>query len=232
MQKTNGFRCIHCGAQAKDLYQTLSGGVLASICSVCNEVVDKYIEQDPVLTLLDALLLKIQAFRHILHNCGLKMVCRMTLTFFFIETLARVVMNSSNIPSEWNNPDSEFYSILVTEFLYMFTEVALEQMVGILVIVCFSKVWNFLLKSPHPGVKPLVAGLLFSYFLCNVFIPLISLWGKHYRTWCFALIQLFRLVARIQVLRVICEYSHITAFFMIFLGYISQWWFSGQRMKN
>ena len=55
------------------------------------------------------------------------MIWRMTLTFFFIETLARVMMNSSNISSKWNNPDSEFYSILVTEFLYMFTEVALGK---------------------------------------------------------------------------------------------------------
>ena len=52
----------------------------------CNEVVDKYIEQDPVLTFLDALLLKIQAFRHILHNCGLKVshFCSPFILTFFV----------------------------------------------------------------------------------------------------------------------------------------------------
>ena len=34
----------------------------------CKQVVDKYVEFDPVIVLLDALLFKPQAFRHILFN--------------------------------------------------------------------------------------------------------------------------------------------------------------------
>ncbi|XP_052823978.1 uncharacterized protein LOC106868431 [Octopus bimaculoides] len=176
----NNYRCINCGTRVKDLFHKLSSGLLTCVCSNCNEVVDKYIEHDSVLIFLDALLLKTQAFRHILHNRSRKTVWKITLTFLLIETLARVI-NSSKVISKWNNPDAEFYTILVTEFLYMFVEVALEQITGVLVIVFLSKMYSDLVKIPHPGMKPLLTGLFFSYFLCNVFIPLVSLWGENYR---------------------------------------------------
>lgn len=37
----------------------------------CQKPVDKYIEYDPVIILIDAILCKIQAFRHILFNTSL-----------------------------------------------------------------------------------------------------------------------------------------------------------------
>ena len=36
--------------------------------SNCGRLVDKYIEYDAVIVCLDALLLKVQAFRHVLYN--------------------------------------------------------------------------------------------------------------------------------------------------------------------
>lgn len=221
MSDDNNYRCINCGTKVKDLFHKLSSGLLTCVCSNCNEVVDKYIEHDSVLIFLDALLLKTQAFRHILHNRSRKTVWKITLTFLLIETLARVI-NSSKVISKWNNPDAEFYTILVTEFLYMFVEVALEQITGVLVIAFLSKMYSNLMKIPHPGMKPLLTGLFFSYFLCNVFIPLVSLWGKNYRSWCCALIQLFIHLSKIQVLRVICNYGYFTATVITLIGYGSQ----------
>uniref|UniRef100_A0A3P8VC80 Protein ARV n=1 Tax=Cynoglossus semilaevis TaxID=244447 RepID=A0A3P8VC80_CYNSE len=68
----NVFRCVECNEQATELHRDYSNGILTiTICGSCQKPVDKYIEYDPVIILIDALLCKTQAFRHILFNTTL-----------------------------------------------------------------------------------------------------------------------------------------------------------------
>uniref|UniRef100_A0A8D2ZR98 Protein ARV n=1 Tax=Scophthalmus maximus TaxID=52904 RepID=A0A8D2ZR98_SCOMX len=67
-----GFRCIECNEGATELHRDYSNGILKiTICESCQKPVDKYIEYDPVIILIDAILCKTQAFRHILFNTSL-----------------------------------------------------------------------------------------------------------------------------------------------------------------
>jgi len=64
--------CIECGSRAESLYRRYDGSVIkVSQCSACDSTVDKYIESESVLILLDAILHKLPAYRHILHNIDL-----------------------------------------------------------------------------------------------------------------------------------------------------------------
>uniref|UniRef100_H0WR07 Protein ARV n=1 Tax=Otolemur garnettii TaxID=30611 RepID=H0WR07_OTOGA len=63
------YRCIECNQEAKELYRDYNHGVLKiTICKSCQKPVDKYIEYDPVIILINAILCKAQAYRHILFN--------------------------------------------------------------------------------------------------------------------------------------------------------------------
>lgn len=67
------YACINCGANAPHLFKEMPSGIIQiSQCSLCNNMVDKYIEYDAVIILLDALLHKPQAYRHLLYNSSFK----------------------------------------------------------------------------------------------------------------------------------------------------------------
>ncbi|CAH00981.1 sterol homeostasis protein ARV1 [Kluyveromyces lactis] len=61
--------CINCGHQVESLYVIYSGDhIRLTDCPKCSQVVDKYVEFDPVLLSIDLLLLKKGAYRHMTFN--------------------------------------------------------------------------------------------------------------------------------------------------------------------
>lgn len=62
--------CVECGnPQIKRLYSEYkSSHITLTVCPVCHNVADKYIEYDRVLLFIDILLLKPQAYRHLAFN--------------------------------------------------------------------------------------------------------------------------------------------------------------------
>ena len=61
--------CVECGSDNTHLCEQISPSVLKlSQCTSCEAVVDKYIEYDGVLVLLEMLLLKTNVYRHVVFN--------------------------------------------------------------------------------------------------------------------------------------------------------------------
>ncbi|GFG28488.1 hypothetical protein Cfor_11377, partial [Coptotermes formosanus] len=59
------FTCVNCGSQVQELFKQYSPTVLKLVdCSECHQVADKYIEYDPVIVMIDLVLLNEQAYRH------------------------------------------------------------------------------------------------------------------------------------------------------------------------
>ena len=77
MQKTKpeeryrGF-CVYCGTPCACLYRQLNKKSLSSIkamhCKACHRIVDPYIEREWLLVILDCILLRPEAYRHVLYN--------------------------------------------------------------------------------------------------------------------------------------------------------------------
>lgn len=65
------YTCVHCGNPSKSLYYQL-GASLSSIkvltCGACGEVVDPYIEQEWLHIAIDCILMRTEAYRHVLYN--------------------------------------------------------------------------------------------------------------------------------------------------------------------
>lgn len=61
--------CIECGHPAESLFRIYPGGsIRLTRCTLCNNVTDKYVEQEGVLLSLDLALHRLPAFRHLIFN--------------------------------------------------------------------------------------------------------------------------------------------------------------------
>jgi hypothetical protein len=61
--------CIECGLPVSQLYKEYGpGNIRLAQCEACSEFVDKYVEFDLILIFIDLVLLKRQAYRHMIFN--------------------------------------------------------------------------------------------------------------------------------------------------------------------
>ncbi|KZC09286.1 Protein ARV1, partial [Dufourea novaeangliae] len=52
----------------------------------CDQLADKYIEYDPVIILVDLILLEKRAYRHLLYNCDLKYCWKLVIIIWLVES--------------------------------------------------------------------------------------------------------------------------------------------------
>jgi hypothetical protein len=68
----NPYICVYCGTPCAALYRQLNKNSLSSIkamhCEQCQRIVDPYIEREWLLVVIDCILLRPEAYRHILYN--------------------------------------------------------------------------------------------------------------------------------------------------------------------
>lgn len=62
------FRCIHCSTPSPHLVRTYHGYIKLSECTNCQRNVDEYIEQENLLLGIDLILLRTEAYMHLLWN--------------------------------------------------------------------------------------------------------------------------------------------------------------------
>ncbi|KAG7336519.1 Arv1-like family-domain containing protein [Nitzschia inconspicua] len=70
-EKDPSFVCVHCGAPCTALYRKLSASSIKATTCVnerCQQVVDPYIEREWLLVAIDWILLRLEAYRHVLFN--------------------------------------------------------------------------------------------------------------------------------------------------------------------
>lgn len=85
-EAVNSYRCIECGHACTELYHSYCDGVVKMMhCTKCHNVVDKYIEYDNVITCLDALLHKSQAYRHLLFNVHILSPWKLALIYLLCD---------------------------------------------------------------------------------------------------------------------------------------------------
>lgn len=68
---SSGLVCVRCGAEAPHLYRQFGGGdsnIRLSMCGGCGGVVDRYVEFETLLVVLDLALHRPDAYRHVLIN--------------------------------------------------------------------------------------------------------------------------------------------------------------------
>ena len=90
MTEKNSYVCVQCGTPAQTLYKRFQNGIVkTSKCGTCTSNVDPYVEYDNVLILLDVLLHKTKAFRHLFFNRHYHIQWRLFLLFALSDTYIR-----------------------------------------------------------------------------------------------------------------------------------------------
>ncbi|XP_013161748.1 PREDICTED: protein ARV1 isoform X1 [Papilio xuthus] len=89
MSNNKKYKCVNCGEPCSALYKTYGPTVLKlTKCISCKGIVDKYIEYDPVIVMIDLVLMSREAQRHILYNTKFKAFWKLFIILMMLETYA------------------------------------------------------------------------------------------------------------------------------------------------
>ncbi|XP_066467502.1 protein ARV1 [Tiliqua scincoides] len=218
MEDLGAYRCIECNRKASELYKDYQRGVLRiSICKSCQKPVDKYIEYDPVIILINAILCKAQAYRHILFNTKINIHGKLCIFCLLCEAYLRwlQLQDSSQSP----DPDDLIRYAKEWDFYRMFGIASLEQTAFLIGI--FTAVWLVrpeVLKTKADCIFLLKALLLSSYGKL-LLIPAV-IWEHDYTHLCLKLIKVFVLTSNSQAIRVTLNTSRKLSLVAVMSGLI------------
>ncbi|XP_053567871.1 protein ARV1 [Bombina bombina] len=192
------YRCIECNEESRELYKDYKHGVLKiTICKSCQKPVDKYIEYDPVIILINAMLCKAQAYRHILFNTTINIHGKLCIFCLLCEAYTRWLQ----LPGSSSNTDPEDIIRYAKEwdFYKMFGIAALEQsafFVGIFIVLSLARLQTLQTRSDY---ILLLKALLLSSYGKLLLIPAV-IWEHDYTPLCLRLITLFVLTSNTQAI--------------------------------
>uniref|UniRef100_A0A674P152 Protein ARV n=1 Tax=Takifugu rubripes TaxID=31033 RepID=A0A674P152_TAKRU len=209
------FRCVECSHESPELYRDYRNGILKiTICDSCKKPVDKYIEYDLVIILIDAILCKTQAFRHILFNTSLNVSGTGLYQGCFLESappppsasvlhLFCICPSSRSTTKEW-------------EFYQMFGLAALE-----LSAFCTGLLLFLWAAVGGLEVRALLRALLLSGYGKVLLIPAV-IWEHDYSPLCLGFIKLFVLTSNSQAIRVVLNSSRRLSLLAVCVGVLSE----------
>jgi len=166
--------CVHCNTPSASLYRRLSASlssIKASTCVQCGKLVDPYIEQEWLLVAIDCILMREEAYRHVLNNVDeLKELPFGTM----IQCLVGVSLLNGYL--QWQSINTEITgSVLQLEKLLQLAPLAIMSALGLLfqwyTMLLFQTRWE---KNRGSGVKLFWAQLLPSSF--SAVTILVNIW--------------------------------------------------------
>ncbi|KAM6992580.1 protein ARV1 [Tautogolabrus adspersus] len=214
------FRCIECNEKAAELHRDYSNGILkTTICGSCQKPVDKYIEYDPVIILIDAILCKTQAFRHILFNTSLNIHWKLCVFCLLCEAYLRWSLLHGSEQS--SDPADIIRYTKEWDFYNMFGLAALELSAFCGGVLWFLWVVVGRLQGGTVELSLLLRALLLSCYGKVLLIPAV-IWEHDYSPLCLGLIKLFVLTSNSQAIRVILNSSRRLSLMAVCLGLLSE----------
>ncbi|KAI0213628.1 Protein ARV1 [Lamellibrachia satsuma] len=216
------YRCIECGYEAVELYKDFKAGIIKiSHCVSCHKVVDKYIEFDPVIIFLDALLHKPQAYRHLLFNDKFKAPGRLLLIFLLCDTY----LKWESLQTDRPHPPG--------------VHLLRNSRGRLLQDVCPCN--HRMVSATHNKVSTslLVWSLVVSSFGKLLAIPAI-LWGQTHSAIYMILANVFIFTSNVSALKVLCPVGRLGAVVILgsahllqaFIGHHLFCWTSSHHLSN
>ncbi|XP_030052300.1 protein ARV1 [Microcaecilia unicolor] len=213
-----GYKCVECCLETAELYRDYNHGVLKlTICKSCQKPVDKYIEYDPVIILINAILCKAQAYRHILFNTKINIHGKLCVICLLCEAYIRWLQLQGSTQN--TDPEDIIRYAKESDFYRMFAIASLEQtvfFVAIFTALSLMRLENLRTKSDF---YLLLKALLLSSYGKLLLIPAV-IWEHDYTYFCLRLIKLFVLISNSQAIRVTQKISYGLCLLVIVSGLI------------
>nr|ACI49149.1 hypothetical protein Cbre_JD20.004 [Caenorhabditis brenneri] len=187
------FACVNCQAAASTTYKKYSEDVIRlTECEKCHELVDKYIEYDVVLVVIDLMLQYVQAYRHLLLNVKIERPERL-FVIFWLSHAAEVWMRDKTGAQFGQVADQEwmFYRCLLLS--------AVEICSFVVTILLFS-LWKK--KETTQSTWQIIGSTLLGYY-GNVAVVISFIFNLSHETSYQVVMQIFLLVSHVQVQRVL-----------------------------
>uniref|UniRef100_A0A914XN17 Protein ARV n=1 Tax=Plectus sambesii TaxID=2011161 RepID=A0A914XN17_9BILA len=189
--------CINCGRAAPHLYQQYCSTVLKlTECTHCGKVVDKYVEYDVVLVVLDLILQDLCAYRHILLNAKLKNYWRLATLFVLCDAYYKwIERRSADFPND---------SLLIYDLEWRFYQCLLQSVVETAVFVVAILILHLVLTSQPDRLNTRqIVNSVIAGFYGNVLVVLAIVWQLH-QTWSYVVLtQIFIFISQVQVQRAV-----------------------------
>ncbi|XP_056151090.1 protein ARV1 [Lampris incognitus] len=214
------FRCVECNERTAELHRDYSNGILKiTVCGSCHKPVDKYIEYDPVIILIDAILCKTQAFRHILFNTNLNIHWKLCVFCLLCEAYLRWSLLQGSEPS--GDPADIIRYTREWDFYCMFGLAALELSAFCGGVLLFLWLAVHCLQGAELELGLLLRALLLSCYGKVLLIPAV-IWDHDYSPLCLGLIKLFVLTSNSQAIRVILNSRRHLSLMAVGVGLLSE----------
>ncbi|XP_006817431.1 protein ARV1-like [Saccoglossus kowalevskii] len=227
VERHGSYVCIECGKEASELYRYYSSNVLKiSHCGYCDKIVDKYIEFDPVIILLDAVLHKQQAYRHILYNSLINVHWKLCVLCLLCD--AYVKWTQLKEQNADGTKDFLYYA-LEWDYYAMFFIAGLEFVCFILGVVLSCKLYQKFTTNTMltPSTSMQVRALMLSNSGKLLVLPAV-IWGASSSILLRWITTVFVFTSSIQSLQVLFQSHTVVNCILVLCGYgvqicIEQW---------
>ncbi|CAL1544291.1 unnamed protein product [Lymnaea stagnalis] len=222
------YKCIECGSSVESLYRDYKANIIKiHHCESCQSVADKYIEYEPIIILLDALLLQPQAYRHLLLNTQFDAHWRLAFLFWICDAFSKLVLQRVELTNSQPSSGSEYvnYTYLGLELYLNFIIAATELLVLTVVVLSVYALKHFCTQGDLKHFSPsLIFKAVIIASLGHVLAIPALLWGQLYRNVYIHLTQGFVCLSTIQALRVVNQrkYNTFWAVLAVIFGFSAQ----------
>ncbi|XP_057787351.1 protein ARV 2-like isoform X2 [Salvia miltiorrhiza] len=175
---TTDFRCVQCGFPVKTLYIQYSPGNIRLVkCGNCKAVADGYIECEVMILILDLILHKPKAYRHVFYNMFSKetvnfesLFWKLVLVYGMLDIYKMWVLSTNE--KEYPMPVS-FTSFLL-EFGKMLTGATFGNLIFLCVLFCGTRKLLSVATRFHGWKQMLFVVVVSSYF--KIFLLAMMVW--------------------------------------------------------
>ncbi|KAK7336444.1 hypothetical protein VNO77_16986 [Canavalia gladiata] len=214
-----GYRCIQCGFSVKALYVQYSpGNIRLMKCENCRAVADEYIECEIMILVIDLILHKPKAYRHLLHN----VINQETMKFhgllwksaviFLLFDAYRCLISES---SKGKLSSSMSFSSLVSISQKVVMDVFFGNFMFLLTFFFMVKIFFHVSISASRWNDLLLVLLISGYF--KIFLIAMMVW--EFPSSLIFIIELFCLSSNIVALKVMTESTMIQCVWTCFSAY-------------
>ncbi|XP_059842482.1 protein ARV1 [Hypanus sabinus] len=214
------YRCVECNEEAMELHRDYSHGIIKiTICRSCQKPVDKYVEYDPVIILIDAILCKVQAYRHIILNSNINIHWKLCIFCLLCEAYLR--WSQLQDSQQTVDPIDIIRYAKEWDFYLMFGLASLELtafLSGVFFFLCLTK-HDFIQKKSN--LYMLLIAILLSGYGKLLVIPVI-IWEHDDSPLYINLINFFVLASNAQAVRVVLNSSRRFALSVITVGWMAE----------
>ncbi|XP_067643237.1 protein ARV1 [Eurosta solidaginis] len=219
--------CINCGHPIAELYKKYSNTAIKTTqCEKCRKVADKYIEFDPIIILVDAMLLSQESYRHMLHNQSFKLNSKLSLVLLLLESFALWRQKGSLASTQSDSVQDEIVS---EKGFYI---CCLQNLLDYLIITLILLVITWAHNSSQikgVGIGKFTLTLLKAITIANfskIFLLPLIVWREN--TTDFGanihhfLVSGHHLLALVYIYAIVGNFKKIQAFFIILPAYVAK----------